>query len=175
MNVHGGVEQAAVAPTLPRSIWVLAWASLAGQVLLVIRHGGRVGEEQSQILSMVLSAILVGYVSAGVVRARGLRVVLAWVVLTSGVVGGLVDVVAVDDPGQAAHAVFALVALAVSLVALAKFCGSDWYAWQQTRPPSREGASIGGLVVIGVLVGVLGGYVGMVDTGVTTRVNVNVG
>lgn len=162
-------------PQLPRSIWVVAWASLAGQVLLVVRHGGRVDDEVSQVLSMVLGALLVGYVSAGVVRARRVRIVLAWVVLALAFIGGLADLVSVDDLGQVAHAVLSLAAGAVSLVGLAKFCRSDWYAWQRTRPSTREGASIGQLVVIGVLVGALGGYVGLVNAGVTTRVNVNVG
>lgn len=175
MSVDGGVEQSGVTPPLPHSIWVVAWASLAGQVLLVVRHGGRVGDEASQVLSVVLGALLVGYVSAGVVRARRVRIVLAWVVLTLSVVGGLADLVSVDDLGQAVHAVFALAAAAAALIGLAKFCRSDWYAWQRTRPPGREGASIGQLVVIGVLVGALGGYVGLVDAGLTTRVNVRVG
>lgn len=124
---------------------------------------------------MILGAVLVGYVSAGVVRARRVRVVLAWVVLTLAFIGGLANLVSIDGPGQAAHAVLALAAGGGSLAALAKFCRTDWYAWQRTRPSAREGASIGHLVVIGVLVGALGGYVGLVETGVTTRVKVNVG
>jgi hypothetical protein len=144
-------------------------------VLLVLRHGGRVGDDVSQVLSMALGALLVGYVSAGVVRARRVRIVLAWGVLALALIGGLADVVSVDDLGELAHAVLALAAGAVSLVGLAKFSRSDWYAWQRTRPSAREGASIGQLVVVGVLVDALGGYVGLVDAGVTTRVNVNVG
>lgn len=175
MSVDGVGERLAVTPPLPRSIWVVAWASLAGQVLLVVRHGGRVGDELSQVLSMALGALLVGYVSAGVVRARRVRVVVGWVVLTLGFIGGFANLVSVDDLSQAAHAVLALAVGAASLVGLATFCRSDWYAWQRTRPSPREGASIGQLVVMGVLVGALGGYVGLVDAGVTTRVNVNVG
>lgn len=168
-------ERLDVTPPLPRSIWVVAWVSLAGQVLLVVRHGGRVDDEQARLLSMVLGALLVGYVSAGVVRARRVRIVLAWVVLALSAIGGLADLVSVDDLGQVAPAVLALAAAVVSLVGLAHFCRSDWYAWQRMRPSPREGASIGQLVVIGVLVGALGGYVGLVDTGVTMLVNVNVG
>lgn len=162
-------------PPLPRSIWVLAWASLAGQVLLVVRHGGRSDDDLSQVLSMVLGALLVGYVSAGVVRGRRLRVLLAWVVLTLSLIGGVVEVASVDDLGRAAPAVVALAASAVSLVALATFCRSDWYSWQRTRPTPDVGPSTGRLVVIGVLVGALGGYVGMVDAGVTSRLDVSVG
>jgi hypothetical protein len=45
-------------------------------VLLLVRHGGRVDDEVSRFLSMALSALLVGHVSAGVVRARRVRIVL---------------------------------------------------------------------------------------------------
>lgn len=175
MSVDGGNERRGVTPPLPGSIWLIAWASLAGQVLLVVRHGGRVADETSQVLSIVIGSLLVGYVSAGVVRARRFRIVLAWVGLALGVIGGLADLVSVDELGQAAYAVAALAAVAVSLVGLARFCRSDWYAWQRTRPSVREGASIGRLVLIGVLVGALGGYVGLVDGGLSMRVHVNVG
>ena len=99
MSVEGGVEQPGATPPLPRSIWVVAWASLAGQAVLLVRHGGRLGDEVSLVLSVVLGALLVGYVSAGVVRARTVRLVLAWVVLMLGVIGGLVGLVSVDDLG----------------------------------------------------------------------------
>ena len=171
-DAAGGPERT---PTLPGSIWIVAWASLASQVLLVVRHGGRVGDEGAQAVSMVVGALLVGYVSAGVVRARRVRVVLAWIVMALSVIGGIADLVVVDDLGQALLAALALAAGTVSLVALARFCRSDWYAWQRTRPSTHEGAPIGRLVAIAVLVGALGGYVGAVDTGVDMRVNVNVG
>ena len=175
MTVDGGVEGQGVAPRLPPSIWVLAWASLAGQVLLVVRHGGRVGDEASQVASMVLGAFVVGYVSAGVVRARRFRVVLAWGVLTLGFVGGLADLASIDGAAEATHAVLTLAVGGVALVGLGRFCRGDWYAWQRTRPSTGGGAPIVRLVVIGVLVGVLGGYVGLVDGGVTARVDVDLG
>ena len=175
MTVDGGVEGRGVAPALPPSIWVLAWAALAGQVLLVARHGGRVGDDAAQVASMVLGAAVVGYVSAGVVRARRVRVVLAWVVLALGSIGGVADLGSADGAGEAALAVLALVVGGAALAGLAGFCRSDWYVWQRTRPSTREGASIRRLVVVGVLVGALGGYVGLVDDGVTARVNVDVG
>jgi hypothetical protein len=134
-----------------------------------------VGDEAAQVVSIALGGLLVGYVSAGVVRARRVRIVAAWVLLTLGVVGGIADLVSVDDVGQAALDLLALTATAVSLVALARFSTSDWYAWQRTRPPARDGASIRQLVVVGVLVGALGGYVGIVDGGVTMQVDVDAG
>jgi hypothetical protein len=163
------------APPLPRSIWLVAWASLAGQALLVLRNGSRVDDDVSQVVPMVLGALLVGWVSAGVVRARRIRIVLAWVVLTLGFVGGLAEVIWAHDPGGLVHAVLMLAASVASLLGLATFRRSDWYAWQRTRPAAREGAPIGQLVAIGVLVGALGGYVGLGDGGISMRVNVDVG
>ena len=173
MNVDGGVEQPGATPPLPRSIWVVAWASLAGQAVLLARQGGRLGDEVSLVLSVVLGALLVGYVSAGVVRARTVRLVLAWVVLMLGVIGGLVDLVSVDDLGQSGLAVLSLATTSVALAGLARFRRSDWYAWQRTRPSAHEGAPIGQLVAIGLLVGVLGGLIGPVDDGLDVRVNVD--
>ena len=172
MSAEGGVEQPGATPPLPRSIWVVAWASLAVQAVMLVREGGRIGDGVSLVLSVILSALLVGYVSAGVVRARTVRLVLAWVALMLGVIGGLVGLVSVDDVGQTALAVLSLATAAVALAGLARFRRSDWYAWQRTRPSAHEGARIGQLVVIGVLVGVLGGLIGPVDDGLDVRVNV---
>jgi|SRR5690349_4200952 len=110
-----------------------------------------------------------------VVRARRVRVVLACVVLTLASVGGLLDLLSIDNVGRAGPAVLELAATGGSLAALAQFCRSDWCAWPRTGPSPREGASVNRLMVIAVLVGALGGYVGLVDGGITTQVNVSVG
>ena len=172
MSVDGGVGQPGATPPLPRSIWVVAWASLAGQAPLLARRGGRLDDEVSLVLSVVLGALLVGYVSAGVVRARTFRLVLAWVVLGLSGIGELVGLVSVDDLGQTAVAVLSLATTAVALAGLARFHRTDWYAWQRTKPSTHEGAPIGQLVAIGVLVGVLGGLPGPVDDGLDVRVSV---
>ena len=91
----------------------LPCASLAVQVLLVVRHGGRVGEEDSQVVSIVLGGPLVGYVSAGVVRARRVTIVVASVVVSLGVVGGIADLVSGDDVDATAYT--ALIVRALSL------------------------------------------------------------
>jgi hypothetical protein len=172
VSVEGDVEQPGATPALPRSIWVVAWASLGGQAVLLVRQGGQLGDEVSLVLSVVLGALLVGYVSAGVVRARTVRLVIAWVVLMLGVVGGLVGLVSVDDLGQTVVAVLSFATTAVALAGLASLRRSEWYAWQRTRPSAREGAPIGQLVAIGVLVGMLGGAIGPVDDGLEVRANV---
>ena len=150
---------------------MVAWASLAGQAVLLVRQGGRLDDEVSLVLSVVLGALLVGYVSAGVVRARTVRLVLAWVVLVLSVIGEFVGLVSVDDLGQATLAVFSLATTAVALAGLARFSRTDWYAWQRTKPPVHDGAPIGQLVAIGVLVGVLGGLIGPVDDGFDVRIS----
>ena len=172
MSVDGGVEQPGATPPLPRSIWVVALASLAGQAVQLARQGGRLDDEISLVLSVVLGGLLVGYVSAGVVRTRTVRLVLAWVVLVLGVIGELVGLVSVDDPGHAALAVLSLATTAAALAGLTRFRGTDWYTWQRTKPSAHEGAPIGQLVAIGVLVGVLGGLTGPVGDGLDVRVRV---
>lgn len=172
MGVDGGVEQTVVTPPLPRSIWVVALASLAGQAVLLVHEGVRLDDEISLALSVVLGALLVGYVSAGVVRARTVRLVLAWVVLGMGLVTELAGLISVDDPRQASLAVLSIATTAVALAALARFRRTDWYAWQRTKPPSHDGAPIGRLVAIGVLVGLLGGLVGPAGDGPDARASI---
>ena len=99
MSADGGGEQPDARPPLPKSIWMVAWASLAGQVALLVQRGGRNDDGVSLFLSAVLSALLVGYVSAGVVRARTFRLVLAWVVLVLSVIGELGGLAVADDIG----------------------------------------------------------------------------
>jgi hypothetical protein len=172
MTVDGGVEQPGATPPLPTSIWVVAWASLTGQAVLLAEQGGRLDDEVSLVLSVVLGGLLVGYVSAGVVRARAVRLVLAWVVLVLGVIGGLAGLASADDLGRAGLAVLSLATSAAALAGLATFHRTDWYRWQRTKPSAHDGTPIGQLVAIGVLVGVLGGLVGPVEDGLAVRISV---
>ncbi|MFC6287126.1 hypothetical protein ACFP3Q_16945 [Nocardioides sp. GCM10027113] len=173
MSMHGGVGQPGAAPPLPTSIWVVVWASLAGQLVALGARGGRQDDAVSFVVSVVLGGLVVGYVSAGVVRARPVRVVLAWVVLGLALVAEVLGILSVGDAGQAAWLILSLATTAAALAGLAAFSSSDWYAWQRTRPAAREGAPIGSLVAIGVLVGVLGGLMGPVDAnGIDVRISV---
>lgn len=172
MSVHGGAGQPGVAPPLPSSIWVVAWASVAGQAVLLARQGVRPDDEASLVVSVVLGALVVGYVSAGVVRARTVRLVIAWVVLVLSLLIELVALVSADDPGQAALIALSLVTSALALAGLVRFRRTAWYAWQRTKPSAHERAPIGQLVAIGMLVGVLGGLIGPVDDGFDVRISV---
>lgn len=159
-------------PGLPRSIWVVACASLASQVLALVDRGARDDDHVSLFVSVLLGALLVSWVSAGVVRARAIRLAVAWVVLLLGFVGGLIDLTSVDSANQPGLAVLSLAATAVALIGLGRFRRTDWYAWQRTRPSARDGAPIGRLVAIAVLVGTLSGMTGPVDDGIRMRVEV---
>jgi hypothetical protein len=172
VSIDGGVEPRVVAPPLPRSIWVVAWVSLAGQVLLLVQEGVRHDDAVSLVGSVVLGALLVGYVSAGVVRARTVRLVLAWVVLVLSAIAELVGLGLAEDPGDAALLVLSLATTALAVAGLARFRRTDWYAWQRTKPPAREGAPIGQLVAVGVIVGALGGLSAPADDGVQVSVRV---
>lgn len=172
MITDGGAEQPGVPPPLPRSIWIVAWASLAGQAVLLAQQGVRSDDEVSLVLSVVLGALLVGYVSAGVIRARTVRLVVAWVVLVLSLIVELVGVATFDGPRQGVLAVLALGTTVVLMAGLASFHRTGWFAWQRQKPPAHAGAPIGRLVAIGVLVGVLGGLVGVVDDGFDVRISV---
>jgi hypothetical protein len=172
MTVVGAAGQPAATPPLPRSIWVVALASLAGQVMLLARAGSRLDDGFSLLLSVVLGALLVGYVSAGVVRARTVRLVLAWVVLVLALATELADLAAADGPDQALLVALSAVTTVVALVGLARFRHTGWYIWQRKKPSSHDGAPIGRLVAIGVLVGVIGGLMGPVDDGLQARIGV---
>ena len=93
---------------------MVAWAALAGQAVLLVDQGGRLDDEVSLVVSVVLGALVVGYVPAGVVRARTVRLVLAVVVLVLSAIAGLAGLVSVHDPGEAALAVLSLAATAVA-------------------------------------------------------------
>ncbi len=160
-----GVERPGSTPRLPRSIWVVAWASLAGQGVPLLRRGVRLDDQVSFLLSAALGAVLVGYVAAGVVRARTVRLALVWIVLVLVAIGELAGLFAVDDPEEAGLTVLSLVLTAVTLAGLGRFRRSDWYAWQRTKPPAKDGAPIGRLVAVGVLVGLLGGLAAPVGSG----------
>jgi hypothetical protein len=143
-------------PGLPASAWCLGATSLAGQVLALADRGLSRSEEPWVLVSVALSALVVSWVSAGVLRARTGRLVVAWlvlgVVLLFSVVGTLSQL---PTPSGVAALGFAL--SLVQLVALAMFCRSDYFRRQRSHSWPGTEPSIAGLVLIAVLVGVLGG------------------
>lgn len=118
--------------TPPASIWVVAWASLVGQVLALADRGPN--DSDVVAVSAVIGAVVVGWVSAGVVRARTVRLVLAWVVLVLSALAGTIEVVSSDPSTSWFLTLASLVATVVALAGLNAFRGTEWYRWHRTRP-----------------------------------------
>lgn len=91
-------------------------------------------EDYGTVPSMLLGALLVGWVSYGVLAARTGRLAVAWVLLVLGLLsysGALVDagVAGLTDLEGA------LFATAVAeMGSLIWFSSTAYYAWQRTRP-----------------------------------------
>lgn len=135
---------------VPRSAWVLGWASLTGQVATLAERGANATE--SALISVPSSAPVVAWVSYGVLRARMVRVWLAGVLLLLMALFGLVGLV-----GDASLS--ALVAAAAAVVAFAALLGytrSDCFALLREEP-RRPAPAFGGTVALAVTVGALGG------------------
>lgn len=169
---------AADAPALPRSIWVVAWSSLAAQVVWLLDQGGRSANAVSIAGSVLIGMLVLGWVSAGVVRARTIRLVLARVVLgLSGVFEVLALVEHVDGSAiEDRETVLSLVALGITLVSLGalwRFHGSAWFRWHRDHRPARARTPITRLVAIGVVVGALGGLVSTADDGFDAGVRIS--
>lgn len=172
MSIDGGHETRVAAPPLPRSIWLVAWASLVGELVHLVQQGPRLEDEVSLVGSVVLGAVVVGYVSAGVVRARPVRSAIAWVVLVLILVGELLGLGSLAGPDEVVLALLSLGTTVTALAGLASFRRTEWYAWQRTRPSVHDGPPIGQLVAIGALVGALGGLSGPAEDGINLRLQV---
>ena len=80
---------------LPTSAWVLGWTCLLAQVLALAERGVSRSDPFWVVLSMVLGALVVGWVSSGVLCARTGRLIVAWLVFGA---GPATDVVGVASP-----------------------------------------------------------------------------
>jgi hypothetical protein len=135
---------------VPASAWVLGWACLAAQVVSLSERGAT--DLVSALISVPLSALVVAWVSWGVLRARTVRTwlaaILLLVVALLAVLGLVVDV--------SLSAVVGAVASVVAVVALVAYTRTDWYAG--LRGETQRGIpALRGLVVLAVVVGGLGG------------------
>lgn len=173
MSHLGRVSHPVVTPPLPASIWVVALAALVSQVLMLTEQGLRGGDAVSLGVSVGIGAFLAGYISAGVVRARLIRLVIAWLLLVLSFLAHLAEVASGAASRQGPLAVVSLTLATVLLAGLAAFHRTDWYAWQRRKPPAREGARIGQLVAIGVLVGVVAGVVAPSEDGLNAKISVS--
>ena len=107
---------------------------------------------------MPLSALVVAWVSSGVLRARTVRTWLAGILLVLGALFGGLGLL--EDTSLLA--VVRVVAIVVAAVALVAYTRSDWYAG--LRETRRRVPALGGLVALAFLVGALGGLTAAPDT-----------
>jgi len=135
---------------VPQSAWVLGWACLAGQVASLVERGATDGD--SALFSVPLSALVVAWVSHGVLRARMIRVWFAGILLLLTAFFGLLGLVA----DASLSALVAAVAGVVALVALVAYTQTDCFA-SLRQDKKSAGPAFGGLVAIAIVVGALGG------------------
>ena len=151
------------APPVPQPAWALAVLSLGQQVVRIFVEGRG---SNSLVPSMLLGAVVVGWVSYGVLTARTVRTWLVLIVLVLGIVAESVTFL----EGPTFYKTFGVTIAVLQLICLSKFSQTSYVAWQRARPPNA-GGGLGGLVVIAILVGAIGGYVGAADDGFNVRIN----
>jgi heme A synthase len=163
---------AAVPPAPPRSAWALALSCLVGAVVGLADRGFSDANGVSILVSVGLSALVVGWVSSGVLRARTGRLVLAWVIFSVEAVLGLITVVS-QLPTPPGTAVADLATSLASIASLALFSRTDFFRLQRSGPAGPAPA-IEGLLLVAVTVGGLGGLAAPVN-GEGPGIHVHVG
>ena len=141
---------------LPQSAWVLGWASLISQLATLADRGA--ANAESALISVPLSALVVWWVSRGVLRARAVRTWLAGILL------GLVALLSVVGL-FADTSVFDLVTAITATVAFAAFWSYtqiDCFA-RMREQPDRTVPDLGGILMLAIVVGALGGLTAQVD------------
>ena len=147
-------------PALPVPIaaWALAWSCLADQVLLLGERGAD-SSAAEMLVSALIGAVVVAWVSDGVHTARRGRLMLVWVI---SVLAAVLYGAALLDASVAGASDWRFVSFASSLVqlaCLAWFTNTEYFAWQRSRPQAAA-SGLGGLILVAVLVGALAGVIG---------------
>ena len=151
-------QPAQSAVPVPTAAWALAWSCLAGQVLLLGERGAD-SSAVEMLVSALIGAVVVAWVSNGVLTARPGRLMLVWVI---SVLAAVLYGAAMLDVSVAGASDWRFVHFASSLVqlaCLAWFTNTEYFAWQRSRPRATA-TGLGGLILIAVLVGALGGVIG---------------
>jgi hypothetical protein len=139
---------------LPTSAWLLGWASVALEVLRVADRGISRSGPFLVLLSMTLTALVVAWFAAGVLRARMPRLAVVWLLLAAGVLLQLVGLMrGMAGPG----ALLQLVAAVVQAAALGALCRSAWFRSQREAGRRGAGPEIGAVLALAVVAGALGG------------------
>lgn len=139
-------------PRLPRVLWAFGW-SFVGQGVLQLVVEGPKDDAVSIVVSVVLSVLLSLFFSVGVVQARGFRTAFVAVVVAVALLAGIVGLVVEPTAMGAVAVVFA----GTQAWLLWSYTRTTWWAWQRTRP--EGGPSLGPILAVAALAGVLGGAV----------------
>ena len=172
VGLHDAVPAPEAPPAperLPLAAWALGAACLAGQLVLMADVGVR-PMDGGWVPSMALGAVLVGWVAAGVLAARSVRLVLVGALFVLIAVVHAVAVVDAELSGGWEWPVAHLTASVLQLAALTWFTRTSYFAWQRDRP-ELPGPRLTPLVVTAVLVGVLAGMTAPPTDGVRVEVN----
>lgn len=138
-------------PPLPGQAWGIPVLTLLLQLVLLLDNGVRPVDDLLP-LSMLLTAVVVVWVSRGVLAGRTVRLVLV-LVLYGAATTSYAWVVLVG-PDRAGAAVRLLLALA-TLGAVLALVRSPFHRWQREHH-DLEGAPVGGILALAAVVGVLG-------------------
>jgi len=157
---------------LPPSAYVFAWLCLLAQLPTLASRGLSDSDGVWVVLSMVLSALVVAWFAAGVLRGRTVRLVIVWVLLVVGTVLTGLGVV-VDLPHTSGWDLVLLLLSIGQVGALAAFCSSDYFRWQRAHPP-EAGPDISALVSVALVVGLVGGLTAPAD-GKSSPIQVRIG
>lgn len=155
-----GAEASTLQPQeMPGSAWLLGSACLAGQVVTLVDRG--LTESDAALISASLSALVVAWVSYGVLRARTVRTWLAGILLALMALLGLVDLLTDASLSDLVGAAASVTALA----ALVAYTRTDVFAVLREHPnrPAPPLGGLGGLVALAIVVGALGGLTAVPD------------
>ena len=139
-------------PPLPRVLWAFGWTFVAQGVLQLVVEGPK-DDVVSIVVSVLLSVLLSLFFSVGVVQARGFRTGFVAVVVGISLLAGLVGLGVEPTVMGAVGVAFS----GAQAWLLWSYTRTAWWAWQRTRP--EGGPSLGPILAVAALAGVLGGAV----------------
>jgi hypothetical protein len=139
---------------LPSVAWTFGLTWVVDGVLQLLRRGVNDSDGLALVASAVLSAAVVTWFAAGVLRARGFRLVVVWIAI---VLGGLLELLALADADFMDLSLWVMLAVtAAQVVTLRELTRTPYFHAQQAQR-GRVPVDLGGLLAVAVLVGVMGG------------------
>ncbi|KRF21022.1 hypothetical protein ASG90_00980 [Nocardioides sp. Soil797] len=140
---------------LPQSAWTIAWLFLVGQVVLLMTRGVNPADWPMVVVSMLLTAVIVRWFASGVLRARTVRLVIVWILLSLTAVLSIVGLL-IDPAATTAVDLVNFAFTVAELVALAAFCRTTWFK-DHRRSPNVSRSALTPLLLVVVASGLLGG------------------